>query len=552
MAGIIVCPGRPVVVDKSAVLPPRLSILVPNFNNGRASSRSRRRDFADDLFSSLARTLERDPTPLEIIVADDGSTDDSLATCRQWAGRTWRGGQPFCRLLEQPHCGVLSVVANRMTSEARGELCCRLDGDVTVLTPNWAASLCRIFDGAAPGLGIVGAKQLSPDGRIHPAGDWVLHPRGYHHVGQGADRAAVSRTIEVDHVMGCFYAHRRSVWEDLNGYDETLLRGQTVDFSLRARLAGWRVIAAPTIEFVHHHTQRAPRDNRADTDLGLTESLDRFRAKWGFDRLAANLDDVTDAYAGTPLLWNASVFGPSAAYPTARPQQEPAELGRSEWVRFTADAEFRRAVLWRVELFGALSRRLGPRRRVGHVNARAGLLCHFLARGGVTCVGIEPEAGLVGLARTVTGRETYPGPAPSFVVQGDPRRLPLDDGELDTLLLFDVVERHPNPVGLYEEAHRVLAPGGVLLIETRLRAGPLMADVPGCHAYRPHELQLQLRASRCFEPLGDLAGGAEAGHLVIAARRIGRRAERCWPAGLVQTRACSPRYPSMAGRAGPG
>jgi glycosyltransferase involved in cell wall biosynthesis len=258
---------------------PRLSILVPNFNNGRESSRTGTRDFISDLFQSLVRTLEHDPTPLEIIVADDGSTDDSLATCRRWAQRTWRGGVPFCRLVELEHCGVLSAVANRMTADARGELCCRLDGDVIVLTRNWAAELCRIFDAAAPGLDVVGAKQLGPDGRVHSAGDWVLHPRGYHHVGQGAPRASIGRAIEVDHVMGCFYCHRRSVWKELGGYDETLLRGQTVDLSLRVRLGGGRIICTPTVEFVHYHAERAPRENRADSAEGLADTLRRFRAK---------------------------------------------------------------------------------------------------------------------------------------------------------------------------------------------------------------------------------------------------------------------------------
>ena len=240
----------------------RLSILVPNFNNGRASSKSGRRDFIDDLFTSLWETLAGDPTPLEIIVADDGSTDDSPTTCRRWAGRTWRGGQPFCRLLEARHCGVLSVVANRLTAEAAGELCCRLDGDVVVHTRDWAAALCRRFDDAPPGLGVVGAKQLGYDGRVHAAGDWVLHPRGYHHVAAGASRDAITRTMEVDHGMGCFYAYRRVVWEQLGGYDESIGRGQTVDFSLRARLKGWRVVSVPDIEFTHHHSQRRRRQNR--------------------------------------------------------------------------------------------------------------------------------------------------------------------------------------------------------------------------------------------------------------------------------------------------
>ena len=57
----------------------RLSILIPNFNNGRASSKTGNRDFIDDLFTSLRETLASDPTPLEIIVADDGLTRDAAA-----------------------------------------------------------------------------------------------------------------------------------------------------------------------------------------------------------------------------------------------------------------------------------------------------------------------------------------------------------------------------------------------------------------------------------------------------------------------------------------
>jgi GT2 family glycosyltransferase len=395
---------------------PRLSILVPNFNNGRESSKTGTRDFIGDLFHSLVRTLERDPTPLEIIVADDGSTDDSLATCRRWAERTWRGGQPFCRLVEAEHCGVLSVVANRMTADARGALCCRLDGDVVVLTPNWAAELCRVFDTAAPGLEVVGAKQLGPDGRVHSAGDWVLHPRGYHHVGQGAPRAAIARATEVDHVMGCFYCHRRSVWEKLGGYDENLLRGQTVDFSLRVRLEGGRIICVPTIEFVHHHAHRAPRPNRADSEEGLAETHRRFRAKWGFDRLAPDLEAVAERYGGTPLLWNAGVFGPAAPWP---PVNGSSAVGNSEWTRFTEDPRFREALLWRVAVVEQIAKHLGPRRRVGDLYSRGGLQCHLLARAGFSCVGIDPDAGLVKLAGSVTAREEYPGPAPEFVHQPD-------------------------------------------------------------------------------------------------------------------------------------
>ncbi len=493
---------------------PRLSILIPNFNNGRAASAGGARDFIDDLLSSLVRTLADDPTPLEIIVADDGSTDDSLATCRRWARRTWRGGEPVCRLLEGSHCGVLSVVSNRLFRSARGELCCRLDGDVVLLTAHWASRLCRVFDEAAPGLGVVGAKQLAPDGRVHAAGDWVLHPRGYHHVAKGAPRHAVVRPLEVDHVMGCFYACRRSVWEAVEGFDESILRGQTVDFSLRARLAGWRVISTPDIEFVHHHPQRNPRGTRADSEPGVADALQRFRDKWGFDRLAPDLDVVARRYAGTPLLWNAEVFGPRPAWPP--PAESPLDVSESEWSRFTDDQACRAAARWRLSLVEQLAGHLGPRRRVGYLYSRAGLLGHLMAKQAVPCVGIDPDPSFVTLARSVVARQTYPGPRPSFVAQRHRTRLPLPDGSLDTLLLVDAVERHPNPVGLYREANRVLGDGGVAVVTARRRDGWPDADP---HAWRHEELELQLRVSGWLDPIPLDLGAGNTGLVVVVARR---------------------------------
>lgn len=482
--------------------PPRLSILIPNYNNGRESSKKPTRDFIGDLFRSLMKTLQDDPTPLEILVADDGSTDDSLATCRAWAARTWegwRGEQPFCRLLEFEHTGILSIIANRLTAEARGEICCRLDGDIVILTPTWASRLCETFDAGPPDLGIVGPKQLGLDGRIHSAGSWILHPRGHHHVAQGAISQTVTRTIEVDHVMGCFYCHKREIWQQLDGYDETYLRGQTVDFGLRARLAGWRAFAVPDIEFIHAHGDRVKRPNEADSEDGIERTLDRFTEKWGFDRLAADLEVVAERYAGTPLLWNARVFGPSTAWPV--PSGGPQDIQQSEWARYAADESYREAIDARMHLVQHLQEQLSPRRRILHVRSRAGLLCHLMASSGLECAGVDPDPNFIDLARLACAGQTYPGKAPEFILQPDRRRLPIEDGSVDTVLLFDLFETHPNPVSLLKEARRVTSEDGVVAIVTRGRTAPFDADYDTLHAYLPHELTLQVLASRCFTPV---------------------------------------------------
>ena len=126
--------------------PPRLSILIPNFNNGVQSSKDGRTDLIADLLQSLWDTLADDPTPLEILAFDDGSTDDSLDTLRAWSEKTWRGGEPFLTLMEAEHCGVLSVTANKLVRASKGELLARLDGDIVIHTPNWAQALCDVFE----------------------------------------------------------------------------------------------------------------------------------------------------------------------------------------------------------------------------------------------------------------------------------------------------------------------------------------------------------------------------------------------------------------------
>ncbi len=495
---------------------PRVSILVPNFNNGRASSHDGSIDFITDLFESLDATLCEDPTPFEIIVHDDGSSDDSLEVCRRWARKTWHDGRPFLTLTERSHCGILSITANNMTREARGDICCRHDGDIVILTPNWVTKVVETFDNGLPALGVIGPKQLTPDMRIHSAGDFILHPRGNHHLAQGAPRNFITRSIEVDHVMGCFYCHRKKVWEDVGGYDVGYLRGQTVDFGLMARLNGWRTFSVPHIEFVHRHSLRRARDTRADTNEGVDVSRRHFEQKWGFDRIAPDLDIVRNRYARTPLLWNASVFGPHVPLVD---NTEPPRLETSEWVKFAHDEVSQKAIRHRLEIA-----RLASQGRAGilQIGCGGGLLCHLLAKEGAKCTGVDGDPASIDLARSVTGRERYPTSItpPQFVYQSDPARLPFDDGSFESILLFDVIERPPNPVGLLREAHRVLKEQGHIAIVSRKRQGIFEGQLEGVHWFRAHELEQLVIATRLFAIANvERAIGDQATLALVARRR---------------------------------
>jgi GT2 family glycosyltransferase len=472
---------------------PRVSILIPNFNNGRDSSLDGQTDLLGDLLASLQHTLADDPTPVEIIAYDDGSTDDSLATLRAWAETG------ILRLIEAEHSGVLSKAANTLVKQSSGDILVRLDGDTLMLTSNWAQRLVAIFDQAPPRLGVVGPKQLAPNGLIHAYGDWLLHPKGYHHIAAGLPRHAVTRPLEVDHVMGCFYCCRRQVHDEVGGYDENILRGQTVDFGLRARLAGFMTVVVPHIEFVHRHGLRRARATAADQLSGLRTTLQTFREKWGFDRIAPDLDAVRSRYRGTGLLWNAKIFAMPPGPPASANADEQMTIENTGWGRYTADEAFRRALDLRVDIVAQVIAQLGRPKHVAIVGGGAGPLAHLLAKQDLALTAVDSDRGAVALARKCVKNQSYPGPAPRFVCHDqnltprDSRRLPLETESCDMVLLFDQIERHDNPVALINELGRVLVDAGVMVIVTARPTRDAESPWTGEHRYHLRELMMQIQ-----------------------------------------------------------
>jgi glycosyltransferase involved in cell wall biosynthesis len=497
--------------------PPRVSVLIPNYNNGRQSSVEGRFDLIGELLQSLYDTLHDDPTPLEIIAYDDGSTDDSLATLRSWSQKTWRGGEAFLSLIEAPHCGVLARNANVLVRKSRGSILVRLDGDTQMLTRHWASKLCEIFDQGPKRLGVIGPKQLRPDGRIHAFGDWLLHPKGYHHIAAGMAREAVRRPMEVDHVMGCFYCCKREVFDRLEGYDETILRGQTIDFGLRARLKGYACFAVPHIEYVHRHGLRAARATKADSAEGVRQTLDTFRRKWGFDRIAPDLDAVRERYAGTDLLWNARYFAMPGDGSVQRPAA-PKSIEESEWGRYAKDAAFRKHIDFRIAATMQVIGQLKGVERVVVPGCETGLTVHLLAKQGLVCVGTDGDAGRIALARQWTRQQEYPKGGVRFEHQAEARRQPVAAGEADLVLLCDQMEQHENPVGLLGQAWQALGENKWLMIIAQRKVGePAATDRE--HRYGLAELCGQMQAAGGWQVLVDPRSDDLSRPMLVVAQR---------------------------------
>lgn len=114
--------------DASA-MPPRVSILIPCYNASATVVRA--------VDSALAQTCP----DIEVIVADDGSTDASLALLR----REYRG-DPRVSIHAEPHRGG-NGTRNRLLDLARGEYVQFLDADDTLAPGKVEACLAAYGEG---------------------------------------------------------------------------------------------------------------------------------------------------------------------------------------------------------------------------------------------------------------------------------------------------------------------------------------------------------------------------------------------------------------------
>ena len=212
---------------------PLLSVIIPHYNGAHHLT---------TCFNALrAQTYPH----LEIILADNGSTDDSVALTRR--------DFPEVKILEFGRNLGLTGAINRGIEQAQGQVIVPLNND-TEVAPGWAQALVDALQ-AHPEAGIVACKMLLFDRRdtLHSAGD-----------GFGIDGIPINRGVwqkdegQFDHegyvFGGCggAVAYHREMLKDIGLFDEDLFMYlEDVDLNWRAQIAGYRAVFAPQAVVYH-------------------------------------------------------------------------------------------------------------------------------------------------------------------------------------------------------------------------------------------------------------------------------------------------------------
>lgn len=215
----------------------RVSVVIPCHNEA---------EFIEQLLDGL-RAQERRPD--EIIVADNGSTDDSVNVVQAYARR-----HPDIPL-RVVHCADEGAAAamNAGIKAASGDVIVRLDGHSSPNREYIARALQHLDE---PRAGVVGGVwEIAPGG--HTLRSQAIALAVGSDLGSGgADyrHAERSQIRDVDTVpFGCY---RRELWRTLDGYDPSLLVVEDGEFNYRVRRSGLRVILDPRIRSTYFPRRR--------------------------------------------------------------------------------------------------------------------------------------------------------------------------------------------------------------------------------------------------------------------------------------------------------
>lgn len=212
-------PAGPRVGDRTAAdaAARLISVVIPVRNGGDL--------IAQQLAALAAQTYDRD---WEVIVADNGSDDDTREVVSGWAARL-----PALRIVDASDAPGAAHARNAGAAAAAGDLLAFCDADDEV-GPTWLAGLAAAIQGGAD----LAGGPLDPDPLNDPR-QQAWRPA------QAADQLPVSAGF-LPYAHCANLAVRRDVFVALGGFRADFALGDDVELSWRAQLTGYELTFAPS------------------------------------------------------------------------------------------------------------------------------------------------------------------------------------------------------------------------------------------------------------------------------------------------------------------
>jgi glycosyltransferase involved in cell wall biosynthesis len=249
-----------------------ISVIIPTLNAAHT---------LEDQLDALAH--QRFDGEFEVIIADNGSTDDTRAVVEKWHGRL-----PSLRVVDASARPGSPSARNAGVHAASGTSLAFCDAD-DVVADGWLAAMAEGLESAPV---VAGWCEL-----VEEQTDRLLLPAGPRQTSMGFLRFADSCSMAVD----------KAALESVGGFAEDMLRCSDVDVSWRLQLAGYEMVEAPDA-LVHKRARRARRARVVQVyEWGRFEPMlyKRYRdAGMPRQTFGATLRDLLLIVVTTPLIWH--------------------------------------------------------------------------------------------------------------------------------------------------------------------------------------------------------------------------------------------------------
>ena len=245
---------------------PVISIVVLTFN---------RWDLTEQCLTSIFERTDY-PGEIELIVADNGSSDETLEKLN-----SWKITEPRLKIVENGKNLGFSAGNNRGVAASRGDYVVILNND-TVVTRGWLLTMLGHFR-RNPKLGLLGpvTNNIGNEAKIHS-----IHYNDLQEMHKVAKKHTIGQMgASLPLQTAAFFCVMlpRQVWETVGDLDENYGRGffEDDDYCRRVELAGWEIACAEDV-FVHHHlsatfNQVLPAEKQALFE----KNKQYYESKWG-------------------------------------------------------------------------------------------------------------------------------------------------------------------------------------------------------------------------------------------------------------------------------
>jgi GT2 family glycosyltransferase len=247
---------------------PKVSVVIPT-----AGKTIRHENRSINLLRDCISSIRSKSTwgNLEVIAVDNGGLAPDL---RQFLAEY----QVTCLTYSEPSFNLAEKM-NLGASHASGDHLVFLNDDTQVLSADWIENLLQYSQ--QPKVGAVGAKLLFPNGRIQHAGVLLLGGNpGHAYYNHPPDEVGYYLSAQLPRnylaVTGACMMTRADLFRDIGGFDTAFpLNYNDVDYCLRLRERGFRIVYTPYAELYHYESV-----SKGDPGAVSGEELTRFHSRW--------------------------------------------------------------------------------------------------------------------------------------------------------------------------------------------------------------------------------------------------------------------------------